>query len=88
MVTLAAMQLGKAVIAPNIGAIRDYITNGITGAFYDLADDEGLVRLIEYSFVAPARLDAMGRAARQRYMELFTPERFHRPVTEFMYMAI
>jgi glycosyltransferase involved in cell wall biosynthesis len=88
MVALAAMQLGKAVIAPDIGAINDYIANGITGSFYRLGDDEGLVRLIDDSFAAPACVDAMGRAGQQRYMELFTPESFYSPVTEFIYTSI
>jgi glycosyltransferase involved in cell wall biosynthesis len=88
MVAVAAMQLGKAVIAPDIGAINDYIANGITGALYQLGNDEGLVRLIEDSYAAPAFVAAMGRAGQQRYMELFTPERLHRPVTEFIWASL
>jgi glycosyltransferase involved in cell wall biosynthesis len=88
MVALAAMQLGKVVIAPNIGAIRDYIVDGITGLLYQLGDVEGLGCLIDDSYAAPAHLDAMGHAAKQRYIELFTPEGFHRPATEFIYASI
>jgi glycosyltransferase involved in cell wall biosynthesis len=84
MVALAAMQLGKVVIAPDIGAIRDYIADGITGCFYQLGNDEHLARVIACCYAAPARVDAMGFAARQRYKERFTPERFWRPLTDFI----
>jgi glycosyltransferase involved in cell wall biosynthesis len=70
------------------GAIRDYIVDGITGLLYQLGDVEGLTRLIDDSYATPPRLDAMGHAAKQRYMDLFTQEGFHRPATEFIYASV
>jgi glycosyltransferase involved in cell wall biosynthesis len=88
MVLLAAMQLGKAVIVSNIGAVRDYVDEGMTGLFYHPGDDEELAGLLEDIYASPSRLDGMGQAARERYMERFTPECYRRAVTDLVYGTI
>jgi glycosyltransferase involved in cell wall biosynthesis len=84
MVLLSAMELGKPVIAPRVGALTEYIEDGGTGLLYELGDEAGLASAIETLEHEPQRAGEMGQAARDRYNERFTPERFYGPVVEYI----
>jgi glycosyltransferase involved in cell wall biosynthesis len=84
MVLLAAMAAGKAAIVPRVGAVADYIEDGVTGVFYDLGSDASLVSALASLHADDRRVRELGRAARATYLERFTPERFNGAVLEYI----
>jgi glycosyltransferase involved in cell wall biosynthesis len=75
MAALEAMALGRPVIAPDIGGVRDAVVDGETGillpAFNDRTLAESLVSLAD----DPLRQRRMGHAAHSRHRERFTLDR-------------
>lgn len=80
MVTLAAMQLGKAVVVADTPAVAQYLDEE-TGATYELGSDESLCAAISDLYEDRARLLALGAAAKARYYDRFTRTAF---VDEFL----
>jgi glycosyltransferase involved in cell wall biosynthesis len=84
MVVLAGMAAGKAVIAPRVGAVDDYVADGETGRLYPLGDDEALLESIRSLIADPRRACAMGQASRARYERRFTDERTLTTILEYV----
>ncbi len=87
MVLLAAMQLGKPVVVANIGAIRDYVTDGVTALCYTPGDDGELARLLRELYASASRREALGRAGQERYLERFKPDCYNRAVADMISMV-
>jgi glycosyltransferase involved in cell wall biosynthesis len=80
VVTLAAMQLGKALIVPDFGAVRQYIEPGSSGFVYEHDSDDSLCMSIRATHGDEERLATVGRAARERYERSFTRPHFDQAV--------
>ena len=63
MVTLAAMQLGKATVVPDVEGVAQYVVDGASGIVYQLGDEDAVAAALDDVRGDPERLDALGRAA-------------------------
>jgi glycosyltransferase involved in cell wall biosynthesis len=84
MVLLSAMELGKPVIVPRVGAVTEYVEDGVTGVLYELGDEQALAGAIREVEGAPDRVAAMGAHASEAYRNRFTPEHFYGPVVDYI----
>lgn len=76
MVTLAAMQLGKPTLVPDVNAVSQYVVPESSGVVYPLGDEDALVAALSGVLADRARLQTLGEAAKARYLESFTRQRF------------
>ncbi len=67
MVTLAAMQLGKAVLVADSPVVTQYVEDGVTGAVYDRTSDTSLITSIAKLVDDEAQLVSLGSSARSAY---------------------
>jgi glycosyltransferase involved in cell wall biosynthesis len=81
MVTLAAMQLGKATVMPNSPSIAQYVENGVSGVVYDRSDT-GLCNAIRGAYDDESMLLKLGAAAREQYYSRFKRASFDDPLVE------
>lgn len=58
-VTHEAYQLGAPVIASNIGALPEYVIDGVTGLLFEAGNHDDLRKKIRYVIDNPARVDEM-----------------------------
>ncbi|MDG4720115.1 MULTISPECIES: glycosyltransferase family 4 protein [Thalassospira] len=75
MTLVEAFANNLPVIGSRLGAIEELIEDGITGHHFAPGDAADLTSIATHAFANPARLSAMGQAARSRYEEHYTPER-------------
>ena len=66
---------GLPVLASRLGAMAELIEDGGPGMHFEPGDVESLAGTARRAFDDPARLLAMGRAARAAYERLYTPEK-------------
>ena len=71
-----AMQAGLPVIASAVGELKHSIIPGETGWLVPPGDTQALADALAEALANPARLAAMGAAARARVMDQFGSERF------------
>jgi glycosyltransferase involved in cell wall biosynthesis len=71
-----AMQAGLPVIASAVGELPFSIEAGVTGWSVPPGDAAALATALGEALAEPARLAAMGEAARDRVLSRFGPERF------------
>jgi glycosyltransferase involved in cell wall biosynthesis len=76
MVTLAAMQLGKATVVPDSPSIAPYVEDGVSGILYSRSSDPSLCETIRAAYDEATMLLEVGAAARRRYYERFTRASF------------
>ncbi|QXE90914.1 glycosyltransferase [Geomonas subterranea] len=76
LVVLEAMSQGKPVVATDCGGTREMVLEAETGYIVPVQDPEALAEKILELCSDPARGTAMGEAARKRYCENFTLERY------------
>lgn len=69
---LEAMALGRPILATAVGGVPDAVVDGLTGVLVTPGDDAAFARALCELAVEPARVGAMGRAARERYLSHFT----------------
>lgn len=70
---LEAARAGRAMISCEIGTGTSYVNvDGVTGLTVAPADAGALAKAMTTLWADPGLIKAMGRAARQRYQELFT----------------
>lgn len=72
---LEAMALGRPVLSSAVGGVPEMIRHGIDGLVVPPQDIRALAEAIAALMQDPAHCAAMGRAARQQYLEAFTIDR-------------
>ena len=75
---LEAMRAGRPVISTRVGAVADMVQHGGTGFLIEPGDSEGLAGAIETLLIDQDLAQRMGSAARNRFLEGFTVNRWHR----------
>jgi len=70
---IESMAAGRPVIASDSGAPAQIIADGKTGLLVPPGDSKALREAVQSLLSDPERLEQMGRAARQRYRELYQP---------------
>jgi len=70
-VLIEAMALERPVVSTNCDGVVDIMVDGVTGLTVAPRDAEGLARALTRLIDDPSLRTAMGRAGRQRVMELF-----------------
>lgn len=87
-VTIAeAFATGLPVLGSRIGAIEAIVDDGVTGALFEPGSPAALAAAVRAAFADPRRLRAMGAAARQAFLERYTPEQNHRMLMEIYHAA-
>jgi glycosyltransferase involved in cell wall biosynthesis len=81
---LEAMANGLAVVASDVGAIREEVEDDVTGLLIPPGDIAGLVRAARGLLNDPTRLLAFGAAGRRRAEQLFDTERNYRAVIDLV----
>ena len=74
-VNIEAQAMGVPVIASRDGGLPEYIAEGETGLLVPPADAESLAEAIIFLSELPRRRQAMGRAGRQRVVDLYNIEK-------------
>ncbi len=75
MVILEAFACGKSVIASNLGALVDIISDGRTGLLFEPGNSEELASKIRWLMENENILLEMGKNARTEFEEKYTPEK-------------
>jgi hypothetical protein len=81
---LEAMANGLAVVASDVGAIREEVEDNVTGLLVPPGDIAGLVSAARGLLSDPDRLLAFGVAGRRRAEQVFDPERNYRAVIDLV----
>ncbi len=71
---MEAMLAGVAVVATDVGSVREEVLDGITGRVVPPEDPQALAAAIVDVLDDPARASAMGAAGRERALDMFTIE--------------
>jgi glycosyltransferase involved in cell wall biosynthesis len=74
IVALEAAAAGKAIVASDIGGLRDVVVDGETGMLVAPGDRAALRTALEQMLADPGKRERMGAAARERVGRLFSPE--------------
>lgn len=73
--SVQAMLAGKPVVATDVGAMRETVSDGETGLIVPREDHEALAQALDMLVQDPDRRAAMGRAGQQRARAMFALER-------------
>ena len=82
-----AFACGLPVIASRIGALAELVEDGVTGLLFTSGDAPDLASKIRWALASPDKMAEMGRTARARFEEKYTPERNYVQLLE-IYRAI
>jgi glycosyltransferase involved in cell wall biosynthesis len=74
LVAIEAMSAGKPVIAASHGGLAEIVVDGKTGILFEPGNPQALSEAITYALHNPDKMQQMGQAGKQRYLELFTEE--------------
>ncbi|MDY6836571.1 MAG: glycosyltransferase family 4 protein [Thermodesulfobacteriota bacterium] len=69
------MAMGRAVVAPDVGPIREIVSNGETGVLFKKGDVAGASKSVELLIRNRPLRDAIGQRARQKVLRQYTWER-------------
>lgn len=72
-----AYSCGLPVIASRLGAMAELVDDGETGLLFEVGNARDLADKLAWAEAHPQEMLRMGRAARQRYLERYTPEQNH-----------
>jgi glycosyltransferase involved in cell wall biosynthesis len=72
---LEAAACGVPAVASRIGAIPELVAHGKTGLLSDPDNIADMVASVRWAWSHPRETEEMGRAARRRFLELFSAER-------------
>ncbi|MBL1243833.1 MAG: glycosyltransferase family 4 protein [Sulfurimonas sp.] len=72
LVGIEAMKYSKAVIAADVGGIREWLVDGITGQLFSSNDSSGLSKVIEEAAKNPQSISRMGQHGLEAYQKKFT----------------
>jgi glycosyltransferase involved in cell wall biosynthesis len=81
MTIIEAFACATPVIASNLGAMSEMITDGSTGLLADPGDTDRLAALVRWSSEHPGALARIGAAGRAEYLRLYTADRHYDSVT-------
>jgi glycosyltransferase involved in cell wall biosynthesis len=76
IVILDAMAAGRPVVASSVAGIPEQVVDGLTGQLVPPGDPAALAGALAGVLGDPDRRAAMGKAARDRYEDNYTPQRF------------
>ena len=71
------MAAGRPLVAARVGGLVDLVDDGVTGLLVPPGDAAALARALRSLLGDGARAEAMGRAARARWEERFSPAPFY-----------
>ncbi len=74
LVAIEAFACGTPVIASRHGGLKEIVVHGNTGLLVPPGDARALAEAIKYAETHPEAMLAMGRTAREVYLERYTPE--------------
>jgi glycosyltransferase involved in cell wall biosynthesis len=74
IVAVEAMSCKKAIIASNIGGLRDIIVNGKTGMLVPFNDSKKLTQAIRFLLKSPSTANEMGKNGFKRFMRNYTSD--------------
>lgn len=74
LVGLEAMTHAKPVVAFRVGAVPEWLEDGVTGLLAERGDSDGLARALDALLADPARAAAFGRAGARRAVQRFSRE--------------
>jgi glycosyltransferase involved in cell wall biosynthesis len=75
LVIIEAFACGLPVIAANIGALKEIVTDNVTGLFFNTGDSADLAAKICWACEHPVEMTQMGINARNEYEKKFTAEK-------------
>jgi glycosyltransferase involved in cell wall biosynthesis len=78
LVVLEAMIRDKAVICSKIGGLLELVDDGVTGLLFEPGNAEDLAEKIRYLWDKPELCQKMGRAGRNKAMQLYSPEKYYK----------
>jgi glycosyltransferase involved in cell wall biosynthesis len=70
-----SMAYGKPVVVSDFGGIPDFVQDGVTGFLVPVGEPSRLLEAMRKLAVDPALREAMGSRGRERYVELYKPNR-------------
>jgi glycosyltransferase involved in cell wall biosynthesis len=73
LAVLEAFAAGLPVIASRIGALAEVVQDGVTGMLVEPGDAQDLRSRLDWALAHPDRMTGMGKAARQQYLDRYTP---------------
>lgn len=68
---LEAMACEVAVATTKVGFVKDYISDGKNGLFFDVGNSWQLAKKLEYLMLNPVKMKTMGRSARETVKKRF-----------------
>jgi glycosyltransferase involved in cell wall biosynthesis len=71
MVVLEAMALGRPVVAPDVGGVRDLVVDGETGLLFPSTSTTALAGHLASLSASPERADELGASGANRAKERF-----------------
>jgi glycosyltransferase involved in cell wall biosynthesis len=74
MVVLEAAACGVPAVASRLGALPELVSEGRTGLLFDVDDPDQLADKVRWAWEHPLEMREMGRAARDRCIEEYSPE--------------
>jgi len=75
MSLLEAAACGVPSIAARIGGVPELVRDGQTGLLFDPQDADELAAKADWAWTHPSEMAAMGSAARNLYLQEYTPEK-------------
>ena len=88
MVLVEAMLRGTPAIAARIGGIPEIVDDGVTGLLFEPGDASDLANKVRSLWEDPVRCGEMGRAARRKATEHYSPDRYYRRLMDVYEAAL
>ncbi len=82
MTILEAFAYGKPVIGSRLGGIEEMVDDGIVGLLFEPGSSEELREKIRYMLDNPATAERMGRKAREKLEQVYSPESHYRNLVD------
>lgn len=82
LAVLEAMEFGLPVVATRCGALEEIVVEGETGYLVDPRDSDSLADRLEKLLTDSELRRTMGKAGRDRYVDLFTVEQYRRSLED------
>ncbi|MEX1294888.1 MAG: glycosyltransferase family 4 protein [Candidatus Limnocylindrales bacterium] len=82
MVVAEAYAAGLPIVASRLGALGEVVEDGVTGLHFEAGDAADLAAKVRWANEHPDEMARMGRNARERYLERYTPESNHKRLIE------